>query len=651
MPISSSIIIGFLRLSLLVLILFYVNKKWINPLSTNTFLDFIVFQWFKYGSVTGMVLFVTVQLNIYDLLNCLLLLSLIITIETIGFLNIRNPITYFEIKFKELVHHLIHRIELHKSGKPWINSKQPQKINLRKVISVLTVPVLASSTFFVIFYFIKYDLFTLSNGWISDLQKITNLDSQQWFSTDMNTPSSLSYSSFYAKITDVSPETALQSIGIVEAVLLTIILFWVIKKITFSNYFAPFIAAFTFALIYVLTPININFILENKPTYLALTFALPAMVFSLKTTLLKVNRYLLFCLFLLVFLVVAIIDLFTFFILIPPFLIIAILFNWYKYSSRFWFVILSYLFSSAIILTFYSIICDYFKTDYNLFLHTNLLSTSTYIYAPQLLIPMSKLVSLYLISALFGLVLVSKFIVINKENWKASFVFLLYFIVLLSAGLLKNSWIDSDLISQSFPVFIPLLIGINTALVIRSMKSLILKLKGFKMYFISLFLLLFIGFAYYFQKPTLDKFEKSEQISMEIVKAYDQIWDTFFPFSYAVVNINETQLFSKNKHYFMSYSFFMKEYQIQDSIYFSHHKDSRFFTKNPESVIPKSVLLFIYKNKSPDETIYSRQQLLNQLFSLERKGRGVSLFYSCDEFDVYELINEPKSSKVIDLIF
>lgn len=530
MPISSSIIIGFLRFSLLVLILFYINKKWINPLSTNTFLDFIVFQWFKYGSVTGMVLFVTVQLNIYDLLNCLLLLSLIITIETIGFLNIRNPIVYFEIKFKDLIHKLIHRIELHKSGIPWISTKQSQRINLKKVVSSLTIPVLASATFFVFFYFIKYDLFTLSNGWISDLQKITNLDSQQWFSTDMNTPSSLSFSSFYAKITDVSPETALQSIGIFESVLLTIILFWVIKKITFSNYFAPYIAALTFALIYVLTPININFILENKPTYLALSFALPAMVISLKTTLLKVNRYLLFCMFLLVFLVVAIIDLFTFFVLIPPFLIIAMLFNWYKYSSRFWFIILSYLFSSAIILTCYSIICDYFNTDYSQFLHTNLLSTSTYIYSPQLLMPLPKLMSLYLIGAIFGLVLVSKYILINKENWKASLVFLLYFIVLLSAGLLKNSWIDTDLINQSFPVFIPLLIGINTALVIRTMKSLVLKLKSYKMYFIWFFLVLFIGSAYYFQKPTLDKFNKSEQISMEIVKAYNQIWDTFFHF-------------------------------------------------------------------------------------------------------------------------
>lgn len=651
MPISSTILFGFLRFSLLLISIFLIYKKWINKSSAITFLDFIVFQWFKYGSALGILLLVTVQLDIYDLLNCLLLLSVILSIELIGSKNLRNPIAYFEFKIKKLIHKIIHRIEVQNEQPPRIILPKKQPVNSEKVLSFFSVATCVFATFFMLSYFIRFDLFTLSNGWFSDLQKLIYLESQQWFTADLNSSGSLAYASFYGKITHLSPETALQSIGVLELVLLTIIVFWTIKKITFSTYFAPFISALSFAFLYVLAPININFILENKPTYLALSFALPAMVFSLKTTLLKINRYLLFVSFLLVFLVISLIDLFTFFILLPPFLLLSILFSWNQFSKRFWLVIVAYLLATAIILTFYSVVCSSFNTDFNLFLHSNLISTNSYIYAPQLVMSMPRLVNLYLISGLIGLVIVSKYLFINKENWKASFLFLLYFVLLLLSKSITNSWIDSDLISQTFPVFIPIVIGINTALLIRIFKGLILKFKKSKPYAITILLIGWTGIVYYLQKPILDKFEKTAPISLEIVKAYDLIWTTFFPFTYAVVNTNKTQLISKNKHYFMSYSFFMEDYPTQDSIYFDHYNDTRFFKANPNRVIPKSILLFVYKNQAASETEYSNQKIMNQIYTLERKGRGVHLFYSCPDFDIYELINEPKSSTYFDLIF
>lgn len=651
MPISSTILFGFLRFSLLIISIFLINKKWINKTSTTTFLDFIVFQWFKYGSALGMLLFITVQLEIYDLLNCLILLSVLLSIEAIGIKNLSNPIVYFEFKIKKLLHKVIHRIGVQKEKPPRVIPSKKQSINLEKVLSLFSVATCVIASFSILYYFIRFDIFTLSNGWFSDLQKMIYLESQQWFTADLNISGSLAYASFYGKITNLSPETALQSIGILELVLLTIIVFWTIKEITLSTYFAPFISALSFAFLYVLVPININFILENKPTYLALTFALPAMVFSLKTTLLKINRYLLFIFFLLTFLVISLIDLFTFFILLPPFLLLSILFSLNQFSKRFWLVIVAFLFATAICLTFYSVVCSSFNTDFNLFLHSNLISTNSYIYAPQLMMSLPKLVNLYLISGIIGLVIASKYLFINKENWKASFLFLLYFVLLLLSKSITNSWIDSDLISQTFPVFIPILIGINTALFIRVFKGFILKLKKSKPYAIAILLVGWTGFVYYLQKPILDKFEKSDPISLEIVMAYDLIWTTFFPYTYAVVNTNKTQLISKNKHYFMSYSFFMEDYPIQDSIYFNHYNDNRFFKANPNRVIPKSILLFVYKKQSISETEYSNQKIMNQIYALERKGRGVQLFFSCPDFDVYEVINEPKSSKYIDLIF
>lgn len=95
----------------------------------------------------------------------------------------------------------------------------------------------------------------------------------------------------------------------------------------------------------------------------------------------------------------------------------------------------------------------------------------------------------------------------------------------------------------------------------------------------------------------------------------------------------------------MNYSFFLKDYLKQDAIYFKYKQHPLFFKNYPQYVIPKSVLLFVFNKESVSK------QLITKLNVLKKRGRTVQLFYKNENFKVYEIVNEPKSSKISDLIF
>ena len=68
-------------------------------------------------------------------------------------------------------------------------------------------------------------------------------------------------------------------------------------------------------------------------------------------------------------------------------------------------------------------------------------------------------------------------------------------------------------------------------------------------------------------------------------------------------------------------------------------------------------MVFILNDKNKDEkNAFSENKNLNadlnsQLRILKKRGRKINLFYDSKFLRVYEIVNEPRESKVSDLIF
>jgi hypothetical protein len=657
MFLTSSILLGFIRLCFILLFLFYLNRKFVTVTKHVHFPDFIVMNWFKYAAVLVIVIFALVELDAYNLFNCFFVFAILIGIDIIGIKNLKNSKHYFRTHIRAALLTFLRNIENKKSFWFWFSfDRNKPKKNHNNFILFLTI-LIGGITFLSRYYFIIYDNYSLSDAWIYDLNKVIQFDNQYWFTFELATDAELAVVNFYGKITDVSPEIALQVIAILESTLLAIIIFWIINKLTPSKFIAPTIAALFFSLVYVLTPLNVYFLLKGNPTFLALTFALPTFAFYIKPTLSKLPRTSYFFGFLFIFITVGLTDLFTYCILIPPFLIIGLLFTKMKFKKYNLAAILSYIVSTLILYAIYSYACYYQRADLLEYMQNNLLSVSSYTYVPQLILPYSEIIRYAQISTAIGLILVLLLVIFKKENWRATIIFFTYFNFLILLTFIRSEWLDIDMLNNSISVFLPIIIGLNAAIVMRILNFGLYKFKKYSPITVMVLFGLMIYAAFFYQQKSIQALTVSDQTPKQILNAYDKIAQTFFKHSYCVVNDPATQVISNNSHFFMNYDFFINEYPRIDSINTKHLKEPNFLVKNPQYSISKSVLVFVLNDSTPDENNnfsenkHYQEKLVENIKLLRDRGRKVNLFYDSSILKVYEIVNQPKESKISDLLF
>lgn len=659
MFLTSSILLGFIRLSFIILFLFYLNRKFVNVKRPISFLDFIANNWFKYGSAILVIVFILVQTNTYNLFNVFFFLILIIGVDIIGIENLKKPRQYFNIHIRAALLQFLRNIENKKSFSYWvsINRKKKAKKKNHNILLLILTTLIGGITFISRYYFIRYDNYSLSDAWIADLKKVIEFDYQYWFYDEATVDGEFALVNLYGKITDVSPEIALQVISILEATLLSVLIFWLINKLTPSKILAPIIGSFSFALVYVLTPLNVYYLLENNPTFMALTFGLTVMVFYLRPELLKVKKLSYFLSFILAFCAIGLVDFFTLCVLIPPFLVIGLVFSKKKSKVFNLLAILGYIAALGILFCVYSIACYSIKANFAEFFHSNLLSISSYTYVPQLILPYSELIQYFQYSTLAGAVLILLFMIVKRENWGATITFFLYFNFLVFLSTVNNQWIDRDMINNSLAVILPIIFGLNAALIIRFFNLALYKLEKFTPYTAVALMGGLVYVSIYYQQHNIENLTESDKTPKHILDAYDKISQTYFPYSYSIVNDPATQVISTNKHFFMNYDYFLEDYSKVDSIYFKNKKDPKFLIKNPQYALTKSVLVFVLneKNKAENnvfsENKYLSAELNKELNILKSRGRKITLFYDSKILKVYEIVNEAGESKITDLIF
>ena len=657
MFLTSSILLGFIRLCFILLFLFYLNRKFVNVTKHVHFLDFIVMNWFRYAAVLVIVIFTLVELDAYNLFNCFFVFGILIGIDIIGIKNLKNPKHYFRTHIRAGLLTFLRNIENKKSFWFWFSfDRNKHKKDHNNFILLLTI-FIGGITFLSRYYFIIYDNYSLSDAWIYDLNKVIQFDNQYWFTFELATDAELAIVNFYGKITDVSPEIALQVIAILESTLLAVMIFWIINKLTPSKFVAPTIAALFFSLVYVLTPLNVYFLLKGNPTFLALTFALPAFAFYIKPSLSKLTRTSYFFGFLFIFITIGLTDLFTYCILIPPFLIIGLLFTKMKFKKYNLVAMLSYIVGTLILYAIYSYACYYQRADLLEYMQNNLLSVSSYTYVPQLILPYSEIIRYAQISTAIGLILVLLLVIFKKENWRATIIFFTYFNFLILLTFIRSEWLDIDMLNNSISVFLPIIIGLNAAIVMRILNFGLFKFKKYSPITVVVLFGVMIYAAFFYQEKSIKALTVSDQTPKQILNAYDKISQTFFKHSYCVVNDPATQVISNNSHFFMNYDFFINEYPRIDSINTKHLKEPNFLVKNPQYSISKSVLVFVLNDNTPDENNnfaenkHYQEKLVENIKLLRDRGRKVNLFYDSSILKVYEVVNQPKESKISDLLF
>lgn len=652
-----AILLGPFRIFLLFIAILIIHQIITRqPVSTYN-LNYVVKRFALYCSGVLIMIFLLVQLNMYDVFSILLVL---LTLLVFVYFRSKNPLnivkginakrTSFLLSFFKFIERDISISKLFKNNKHYL---VPKKINY----VFLTALAVTSATFVSRYLFLNNDLYTLSDLWIKNLENVKAFNSGLWFESGMAIKGELAFINFYSKIANISEEMAIHSFGLIETFVLAVVLFWVIQKIQKSKFIAPMVAILFFAFFYKYLPININLIIAHNPLYLAFCFALPAMVFTLKPEIFLKSNNTFFVSLLVLYIGIGLTNLFVFFVVLPLFFIPVILFtinNKFRHTAQ---SLGAYFLGVFIIMGMYYLAAIKTMTSFKEFLISNLVLVNSYTHFPQLVLDLDKLIGIY---AIIGWITTGCLFFLwlkNKQKWMPSLVFQLFlngFILLKS---LDSIWFDKDLFNQSLSILIVLLIGISIGVIVHLFKISIPKNTTARGVSLAIFFVALFGVSYVFNGFFKYDSKKTETLKSDVLNTYNSLSQDFLPYTFAVVNQDYGQSMSINEHHFINYGAFIDTYVQRDSLYQLIKEDKKLLREKPELILPQSVFVFIATNANPEskydiETPDETAILVKEKIEiLKGRGRNVKVFFQDNYLSVYQIINQENSSNLDDLIF
>jgi len=639
--------LGFIRVVLLVLFLIFINNKITNKtIYTKTFENYI-FLFIVYGSSLIVVIYILLLLNVYDSVSSYLILFIFF------FLNYfkQKRTTHISSAIKQEKKLIILRLL-----KDFIsNNKSILKLNFKTskslTFSFLFLFIISVAVVISRFYLSKYDMYLLSDLWLKNLGSVKGLDYYNWYNSSLSVKGELILISFYKNITGISAELALQSFGIIETVFIGFILFWLASKLNNKNKVISLLGALIFILCITVIPININYIFEHKSIFLSLGLALPAAVYILNPGLIPSKLFGFKYDLILIFSAIALINLFTSLVIVPLLLLCLFILTPKTYNESIYRGVKSYVYATVVVMILHYVMCVASNTDFAYFLQNNFINLTSFTGLEQLIIPLNKIKLIFLFIISFNLIILFQIKRYLKAPFYLQYVFNVFSALILGLSFVGNSWLDQDILNQSVCIFIPIVVtmfigNINVCLQLfykSKQNKLILGLFA-----LSSLVSCFFIFNYHI-KPEEQPIRETVFEKQLILETYAKIFDTYLPYSYAVVNNNYGKNFSINAHYFMTTKYFKEKYDNQDDLYDEYKSDKKFLDKNPEYILPKTILVFSIESNDPKYNTGNNNIL--QIEKLICKGRNINLFLENGPLKVYEIVNTPNSSKIIDLMF
>ncbi|WP_298485003.1 hypothetical protein [uncultured Maribacter sp.] len=657
MVILDNVLLGPFRVLLLFLGVLFVHQIVTKqPIKTYN-LDYVVKRSIFFGSVILLLIFTLIQFKMYDVFA---LISMFIGLLLFLYLDLgglRNSTSQIQKKRKAFLlsffKFMEERPNISKQLKKSKNFFVPKKINFK----IVTAFLVSFACFVSRYLFLKNDLYTLSGLWIQNLEFVKQFNENKWFTPGFILLGENALINFYSKITGISEEMAVHSFGLLETFAVSLILYWILTKITKSNFLAPMMGVLFFGFFYKYLPININLLLEHNALYMAICFALPLMLFTVQPKLLAKEKRKFFILLFIIYTALGLINLFVTLIIMPIFLVLALLLVTKKNLPYVLRSLLSYVLAISLIFIVHVIACWYTETSFFSFLRENMILVDVYTYFPQLVISIDELVLVYsLLGGITILVLLPLFIK-NREKWNPAMVFLLFFNAVIALKWLKWSWIDIDLYYQTLSVLIVVLIGIFFGVLAHYLKISVPKKRNLRVISIAVIFITFIFVSYFTNSFFKYDFKKTDELKTDILLVYNDLSSNYLPFSYAVVNQDYGRSISKSEHHFINYNIFTELYSKRDSIYQTIKDDEELMKKNSSNILPNSVFIFIPKNNSnsTDENfIIKKETALKidaQINILKKRGRRVKVYFEDEFLTVYEIVNKENASKLNDLIF
>lgn len=631
--------------------LFYFLKKPSRNKKDFLFSEFLLINLSKYAAISIIFIFILTLFKAYNLFNYLGLVVLFLIFDVNSF----NPPKVILKSLKEsLEKNIIETtsfIETSNKGKliiQYLSSKKLNSKELQDFIEVLLIIILSLS---IRMYFYSNDLFLFSEAWFIDFEKIAQILNQQWFSVDYTEMGEYALISLFSLFFKVSSGMSLQMFGVLQNIMLSILIYWIVKKTcTQKRNIIPLGTAIVFLGGFTITPIDITFIFKHRKVFSVLFIVLPSLLtlsriqyfFPYKKTLITLSIALFST---------ALLSYSMLFLLVFPTIVFIIVFDVSKsIRQKGILMILFALVSLAVLFLFYYSF-NYGQFNFIFFIKNSFIEVSNFSKIKNLFFPYDTVIKVTSILATLTLLIN---ILTTRINIISVILCSLY-LVTSAIYQTEHYLIDTNLSLLLFSFLTPVTLGIFMVDVVFN-RIQWLAGKAFKytshiLFVAILFTLILI------QKDALNNLKRSNETNRQILASYDQIITNHLPYSYAVVNHQKAIPFSKKHHYFISYKEFSKTYLTKDSIFHNNKREKDFLKNNPHTILPNSIFLFEILNAdknvsrigllTPQKQLYYNDSIIK---NLQLRNRKVILYKNTNRLRIYKIINKENSSNINNML-
>ncbi len=651
MDLNFTIILGLFKLIFLLIIFVFIVWKYI-VLKRDFFavFDTAIKFFFKYFSILIILLFVTIQLGIYDAIVVNVFLMLFIAFDflnTYGFNEVKqkfqNITTNNVVKYVKYFERGYFSKKRKKTSVSLFLKRQNLEVFYALIILMLLVIITS-------LYYLKFDRYLFTSSWFESLAMINSKDAQQWFTNDINVEGQYAFVNYLKHITNCSSEIMIYISAIFQFLILVVILYWFIYKISESSITIPVFVGLFFILGFAFLPININTFFQSSSINLAFLLVFPVFYYFLYPKSIPLKDWEQFLTFTFSFIAIGLIDIYVLCFVFPLFFILGFVFYLSKHFKKRLIILGAYLFSTIVIIGTYISCAMIAVEDFVVFFRKNLISVESNFYNPYIITAFDKLLFYYQVMFALTIVLILIFGLLFKHSWKKKMILMCYGTIIYFLTQINSGWIDKDLLYRLLLLLLPIQIGILLTTLFAFFKMIFKKKYNYSYRGVIVFCIGIAALVCFEQEPLQIKKDKYNLLNEEILLANEEILNQYHDHAYIVVNQDELYMLSSYCRYFMNYSEFLSNsYLKKDANYAKYRKNIVYLRKHPKVVLASSILVFVYNDNYCKAK--NKATLLSRITYLKNRGRGIKKIHESDFFDVYEIINEPKSSRTSEMIF
>lgn len=631
-----------------------------------------IYSWLGMGGVILFSIAALTLIHLYDFFSIVLTVILIMVIRSVWVNREQGLLYYLEHIEHRMVVSLLKVIEEFKnirlSLSKYFSKKKGRKRSLKFNWKLWLFIIVVMASFIMRFYPALIHAEPFSREWFHNLLRTKEIRLQNYFG-DTSKPGGLyAFITLFSILTQVSPEMILHVFGALNSILLMLLIFWSIRQlIGTESYWSPLFGMAVFGLLpFFILPVQLNSQIEANSIQLALSFALPAIVLFAKERDAINNNIMFYILAGIV--ATGLVDIFILLVVLLPLIFFVFIVQISRYNFKRNIKDLFKIILASITSLMPGIVYIFSRGINPInFIQQQLFLTSTYSVYPFVIIPLNQLSQYYLFIAILFLFVTSILLIISRDKKYITFmlfmsIFIMTCILFTSYTNIGYNYIDLDQLNIFYAVVISILLGIIFYLIVEGFIGTIFfkKYKSLGNVFEGVFfIVIIIGGLYFGNSYNIFK-TKSSLMPNALFKAYYKVINNYIPHTYTIVAPDIDSTMAMNRNEMMDYNYFLHDYVKKDSAYYSKFiKNKKKLTKKDKhKTLPN---IFVFVEDKPYDKI--RSSVLNKQKSKmkrvnswirkqkQKKYRKIKTYYKSSGITVYEIINDPYSSSVHNVLF